>query len=880
MQQQQLAPQSHGLRWSAAGSLALAAQQGRMQPEAAPHGQPVPSTSQYHSSAAAGAQPTANQHNFSGGQSLQSHHQSNSYQPQMWHAQQPLAQPHPQSHMQFQSAQMSELQRQVEHYRQQLMFAQQELDEVKRAGATRGLTARTRMRDVDMVGDGGGGGERDASPSANPQRGVGRANAAAANNTTNNTNTPPSVSISTHNTTKRNTDASLVPRVLTLGSASAINTYMNVNDAHHGRQQQVPLMYRLDRLDKDIAAIKKYRIKRSELYSIVDEHHDVPGSVLVNLEAVLCPFVGVGGAGGFVLNDESADGGGLKKPRFNVKDISVMLVSVFAYVLGTDAELVLRKMGEEKGGKGTAHQVLSDYNTNATNNGGTMLGVFPTEVMCTTNAAAGAVECVTRGQSGRSAGGAGGLGGVPDSRSFKDTQRSVAAFVEFVGSLFVILNEFAADTGLLTSMVDELAQEMEGPSGSRGGREMHGGRCDKDGSPTMSWKTMAHNLVRTMQVLARVGVPGLATSTVSVVSGTLATSSSPSSPSSSSACSSAASMYAMDAVARFVHLLAKQRSAGSRAILTPVLKSKELQRVILAFPGASRDELLKYIMVMLEDKNTFLGMELDAAKELGVPPSRYAVCTANQLNNTPSMTGGITGIMRPRRHSMLNKRLSPGTDAAVEEDESAMPGDPLWASRLTQTINMCMRVPAAKQTNAISWKTVRLAMSFFAGLVEPGDALLQSVVDFKHLEKFSDGLDGRNDRYGETLMHHLVSISGAAAGSGSLLNPASCNDTDVAAQQAFLQNRRIVHESLVLLRALLTRIPGTVRTLALEDSNVSLCTLEKVSRFGMASVDEPALSDGRLALWVDALDAAHGRSNSSLESIAKVLKSMLLKELS
>ena len=163
-------------------------------------------------------------------------------------------------------------------------------------------------------------------------------------------------------------------------------------------------------------------------------------------------------------------------------------------------------------------------------------------------------------------------------------------------------------------------------------------------------------------------------------------------------------------------------------------------------------------------------------------------------------------------------------------------------------------------------------MAFFASLVERlSEALLQSVVDFKHLENFGDGR--------ETLMHHLVCIAGVAAGEGSLLHPTSCSDTDVAAQRVFLQNRRIVHESLVLLRALLTRIPGAVRTLALEDSNVALCMLEKVSRFGTASVDEPALSDGRLALWVGALDAAHGRTSSSLEIVARGLKVLLLKEL-
>jgi len=885
-QQQQQHQQQNGLKWNAAGSLARAAQQGRLQPSSDLQTRSMPSTSQYPLAANRQHQ-QHQQHNVSGGQSFQSYHHSNSFPsfPPPTNAQQQFY-PH-QNNLPPQSAQMSELQRQVDHYKQQLMFAQQELNEVKRAGLTRGgQTGTVAERPRARVLDGGGDGVERAreSPSGNERRQQGT----NVDNRNKHENTPRSVSVSTYNTTKEQTVMSIVPRVMTLGSSPGI--HFNA-DAHHGRhhgrhQQQVPLLYRLDRLEKDIAAMKQYRIKRSELYSIVDEHHDVPGSVLVNLEAVLSPFSSLSSLSSG-LSGVPFGGDGLRKPfKSNVKDISVIVMSVVAYVLGTDAEMVLGKMaGEERerGGRGAkgAHHVVSEYNTNATSNSGTMVGVFPTEVMCTTNAtmAAGA------GGDGWSGSGSG-PGALPSSLSSRDdSQRCVAAFVKFVGSLFTILNEFAADTGLLASMIAELA----GDEGGRGGRATCAGRAsrggqgastskhtDGDGSSDgdvagPSRKTMARNIVRTMEVLARVASGGATASTGATGS------------------AAANTRYAMEAVARFVHVLARLRSEGDRAILMPVLKSKELQRVLVAYPGASRDDLLKFVMVMLEDKQTFADMELEAAKELGVTPSRRAVGTSNQLKTPSRMGGGISGITRPRRHSMINKRLGLDTDARPGEDESSLPGDPLWASRLTQTINLCMADEKLSATATASssppslsptpspssspWTTQRLCMAFFASLVERlSEALLQSVVDFKHLENFGDGR--------ETLMHHLVCIAGVAAGEGSLLHPASCSDTDVAAQRVFLQNRRIVHESLVLLRALLTRIPGAVRTLALEDSNVALCMLEKVSRFGTAGVDEPALSDGRLALWVGALDAAHGRTSSSLEIVARGLKVLLLKELS
>jgi hypothetical protein len=102
---------------------------------------------------------------------------------------------------------------------------------------------------------------------------------------------------------------------------------------------------------------------------------------------------------------------------------------------------------------------------------------------------------------------------------------------------------------------------------------------------------------------------------------------------------------------------------------------------------------------------------------------------------------------------------------------------------------------------------------------------------------------------------------------------------DISSQKTYLKMRRVVHESLVLLRALFTKVPGTAHTLALEDSNWVLCVLEKMSRYPVTSV-EPAISDYRRALWVDALEASSGRGpSSSVESVAKALKANVLEEL-
>ena len=631
---------------------------------------------------------------------------------------------------------------------------------------------------------------------------------------------------------------------------------MGAWDGHHvhADYHSVPLRYRLDRLERDIACLKQYRIRRAEIFSILDEHQDVPGSVLVNLEAVLSFGMGVPGVvvGGVGVSEAWAASRGP-----NAKDISIMLLSVLTYVLGTDADMVLGRLDEHGGASGAAggaHPVLSEYNTNATTHSATMAGVFPTEVICTSM---GTVAPTITGLDGVGLHGKRGVDGAP---SPKDVQRCVAAFVRFVGAFFTILNEFAADSNLLVSMIDELTQN----DAVVDGREEAPSTVD---TVRPSRRAMARNILRTMEVLSRVD-PSLIPLTSFPPLTPSPSSSVPGSP--SMACPSASpSGCAMEALAKFLHKLARLRSKGGTPMLILVLKSKQLEKALLAYPGASRDELIKFVLVMLEEKHTFSSMELEASKELQVPPSKHAV-NAAQLT-PPGATGGISGVARPRRHSMLNKRLGIDSETKSDGDLASSHGDPLWASRLTQTINLCLTPPSTPAP----WTTVRLCLSFFASLVErSADALLQSVCDFTHLEKHSG--DGREV---ETLMHRIVRVAGVAAGKGSLLHPNSCSETDTAEQRCYLRRWRIVHECLVLLRALLSRVPGTARCLALEDSNGVLCVLEKIAiGYPLSTVNPPALSDSRLALWVDALDAAHGRG-SSLESIAKSVKGLVLKEL-
>lgn len=857
-----LQPQPAGLKWNAAGSLVRAVQQGRQQvgqqpglglPGALPQQQSLPQ----HAVPYYGVQHPAPQQQqpppqqpppqqlqqqrppvhvqpgvqtATPGSSFQSYHQSNSHQTQH-------------------SAQMTELQRQVEQYKQQLMFAQQELNEVRRA--RRGTTVVTgnagqqyevlgtaMHRRVDQTkeiapDDGKGNGD---SPSANNKRQRGQS-------------TPPSVSVSTYNTTK-DTLMSIVPRFmgqLKVGIGAGVAGSVGEGHHVHADYHSVPLTYRLDRLERDIAYLKQYRIKRAEIFSILDEHQDVSGSVLVNLEAALSSGLGVPGAVVRGVGESETWAAG-RRP--NVKDITIMLLSVLTYVLGTDADMVLDRLGKHGGANGTAgvaHPVLLEYNTNATGNSATIAGVFPTEVMCTSTgtAAPTVATAVGAGQLGKH--------GNNEGPSRKEAQRCAAAFFRFVGSFFTVLNEFSADSNLLVSMIDELTEDDTGVDG-----DAQGGAPGAGDIVRPSKRAMSRNILRTMEVLSTAepsSSPGLSLP-----------------PGSASPASTAASPggCAMEALAKFLHALARVRSKGGVDILVPVLQSKQLEKALLAYPGASRDELIKFVLVMLEDKQTLASMELEASKELQIPPSRRATSAA-QLT-PPKATGGISGVARPRRHSMLNKRLGIDSDTKSEGDRAALQGDPFWASRLTQTINLCLDRPSAPAP----WTTVRLCLEFFASLVErSAEALLQSVCDFKHLEKYSD--DGREV---ETLMHHVVRVAGMAAGEGSLLHPNSCSETDAAEQRSYLRRWRIVHESLVLLRALLSRVPGTARCLALEDSNGVLCVLEKIAiGYPLSTLGQPMLSGGRLALWVDALDAAYGRRGGSCDSIARSVKGVILKQL-
>ena len=195
-------PQPGGLKWNAAGSLVRAANQGRQQMGQQP-GSRLPDVQPHLPQELAPHQPhQSHVHRPPGLQSItpatsfQSHHHSNSHQPQ-------------------QSAQLSELQRQVEQYKQQLMFAQQELNEVRRARRGPGATGATgdvgqqydvprtvahhRLDQTKAMPNGEMKANVD-SPSANNKRQRGMS-------------TPPSVSISTYNTTN-DTLMSIVPRFI------------------------------------------------------------------------------------------------------------------------------------------------------------------------------------------------------------------------------------------------------------------------------------------------------------------------------------------------------------------------------------------------------------------------------------------------------------------------------------------------------------------------------------------------------------------------------------------------------------------------------------------------------------------------------------------
>ena len=873
-----------GLKWNAAGSLARAAQQGRQQTQQMDsHNDLGHQRHQWNAQQAGYRPPGIQPHHLQQQQqnqpprvqttpatSFQSYHQSNSHQPQH-------------------SAQMAELQRQVEQYRQQLMFAQQELNEVRRArqgAATRdmghqydgqGIGVHRRVDQTKgIVNDVDANNANTESPSANKRPHPEGQRALS---------TPPSASVSTYATTK-DTLVSIVPRFIGQ-KATGIGGHVGGALGHGGYADRhaVPLTYRLDRLERDIACLKQYRIKRAELFSILDEQHDMPGSVLVNLEAMLSFGMCVPGAR--VDSGVSETQSSSRKP--NVKDISTMLLSVMAYVLGTDADMVLGKMeelGMTRSTEGGAHPVLSEHNTNATNNTATMAGVFPTEVGCTT---AGTMAA-TAARTGDRVGGARALRGKPGLHDLpieRDAQRCVGSFVKFVGSFFTILNEFAADSTLLASMIDDLAEVDADVDGNT----TEGDNISDVMKP--SRKTMARNIVRTMDVLSRLDASTASFTFAQSIGSSMSSGCSPSSLLSSASVDSSACSYAMESVAKFVHSLARLRSDADKSILMPILKSKQLEIALLAYPGASRDEWIKFVMVMLEDNQTLAFMELEASKELNVTPSKRAVSAA-QFSTPNKSHGGIRGVTRPRRHSMLNKRL--GIEADTRGDEHhRLPGDPLWASRLTQTINLCMSIDEIRvrpvsggarvtpnpsgspaSSTMMQWATVRLCLSFFASLVErSANALLQSVVDFKHLERYSSG-----DQESETLMHHIVRIAHVALGEGNLLHPRTCSETKLDQQRAYLRERRIVHESLVLLQALLRNISGAARCLALEDSNGALCMLEKVAiGYPLSTTSDLLRSDGRLALWVDTLDAAHGRTPRSLVSIAKGIKAMLLKEL-
>ena len=400
--------------------------------------------------------------------------------------------------------------------------------------------------------------------------------------------------------------------------------------------------------------------------------------------------------------------------------------------------------------------------------------------------------------------------------SEKYTVEYVEDFIDFSTALFGILNEFAMD-GMCEKMLD-ISQEKDES------KDPLWGMMQPDG------KSISQSIIYTM------GVAIMRDSGSSIV--------------------------LLEGMLHFVLAMAEQRTGSSRLFFAPLLKSKEMRHVLLNYHSL-RSMMIRFIMICMEERDVVVDMELSAALEMKVSPSKHL--TANQYR-TPSR-------LRPRTHrrnSAIQKRL---------DNADADYCDPSWAPRLVQSVCLCLSVDSSPDDEA--WNSVRHCLAFFANLLERhAEALVSSVIEYSRFEGFDESrlrnTGGPEHMIVKTLPLQLIDIANKASG---FLNSSTAQimpiypekefGSDTIKRKGYLRRLRIVQESLTLLRGCVAhpRFGSTTVSSLARDSHLVLCVLEKMTRYQSKKEDhktsksEPILLGYPLALWVQGIGTSSSRAS-------------------
>lgn len=432
-----------------------------------------------------------------------------------------------------------------------------------------------------------------------------------------------------------------------------------------------------------------------------------------------------------------------------------------------------------------------------------------------------------------------------DEKVRKNLQHCMEEFPRFVSVLFAILNELVMDTAMGSRMI-ELVQDPVDPLDMIKPAE----------------KNIIQNIICILDTLMSLETY-----------------------------SSSSVEKAVSSIVQFMFLGIRLRTEISKGIFSPILKSRQIQQVLLKYPSV-RKKALMLIMIILEDNDILAAMEHAASQDLQVSPSKKM--TVNQ-SRTPSRLGSSTH----RRHSITQKRIDDSSRLLYEV------GSPSWASKLVQTILLCLSIDH-NVAERDSWDTLRMCFAFFAYLMNKfSEALLACVLMPEKLEAydvddmFRPSSPPDHLKIAKTIPLCLVDIADKASGAGdrsmpphvSILHPVS--PADIGSEKAYFTTLRIVEESLVLLRDFVvhSRFGKTTVKLLAHDNNVVLCVFEKLARYPDSSSRKGTMArQCPLAAWVkrvqpknDGTGNQHGLdSGPAIEDvvhISRMLKCAVLKHL-
>lgn len=641
-----------------------------------------------------------------------------------------------------QKAQISEMQRQIDTYKQQLIFKQQEIEELKRQSGK-----------VNQTIDVGARTRRFQSPSSVTIQGE--------------KESPLLVS------SKRGLEQPTTPSgdrsaLYGDGGIPCLVPMKRVSMGSH-----VSLVDTLDKLQRHVDSVTKYRRARAGIFLLDVQQDDVANAVLVNLESGL-----------------------LLRKHANSKDIFIMLLSTITHVVTGDCD-----------------RVVGTYQTGQIGRVGSC-----------SNMEIGSSIATRRKMTGDSNG--------------NELQSCINELTKFVGCVFEILNELVMDGEMCGKMID-LIQDPVNPLDVIKPAE----------------KNVTHSIIQIIDTLIVLEEHSLYPVEMAIAP-----------------------------IVHFMHRCVRLRTEISKSIFFPILKSAQIQKVLLRYPSI-RKEAIMLIMIFLEDKHTLMMMEHASSQELQVSPS------GKMQRGVPTPTRIGSGTHR--RHSITQPKI----DSLGKNDSNS------WASRLVQTVSLCLSMEH-DVAQIGSWDTVRICLAFFANIMgQFSEALLASVLlqdkieMYNVQEMFQQGNIPRHLGIVKAIPFYLVDIADKASGALnealpphiSLLHPTI--STDIKSQKTYFKMLRVVEESLMLLRGFMTHTKFGMKTTQLlaADNNWVLCILEKMTRYPV-SCSDTARSTRRypLALWARRMklkndeSLEHDSCYPTVEDIihvARLMKFAVLKQL-